>query len=223
MLLAPQRAVVEAMHEDRDPLPASLFERADTSADSLFYTEPRLVTHIDDATIGALTAYYQEILFAGATVLDLMSSCVSHLPESPILGEVVGLGMNEVELRANPRLSDFTIHDLNQDPVLPYGNSRFDFVFIAVSIQYLIRPLEVFAELIRVLRPGGQIVIAMSHRCFPTKAIRAFHVLDGPGRVKLVSEYLSRTAGLTEPEFIDRSPANADPLWLVRSKKNSAR
>ena len=52
-----------------------------------------------------------------------------------------------------------------------------------MSIQYLVRPAEVFAELRRVLRPGGVSVVAMSHRCFPTKAVRAFHELPAEGRL----------------------------------------
>jgi hypothetical protein len=38
-----------------DSLPREWFERIDPSPDALFYTAPRLVNHIDDATIAALT------------------------------------------------------------------------------------------------------------------------------------------------------------------------
>jgi SAM-dependent methyltransferase len=204
-------------HGDADALPPALFERADETPDLLFYAQPRFVTHIDDATIAALTRYYAEILFADADVLDLMSSWVSHLPASPELGRVAGLGMNEAELAGNPRLTERLVHDLNSDPNLPYENGSFDFVFIAVSIQYLVRPLAVFADIARVLRPGGQIVVSMSHRCFPTKAIRAFQSLGASERVQLVAEYIVRAQEFAKPEFIDRSPPGADPLWLVRA------
>ena len=204
-------------HGDADALPAALFERADETPDTLFYAQPRFVTHIDDATIAALTDYYAEILFAGADVLDLMSSWVSHLPEKPQLGRVAGLGLNDAELAGNPRLTESLVHDLNDDPSLPYDTESFDFVFIAVSIQYLVRPIEVFAEIARILRPGAQIVISMSHRCFPTKAIRAFHVVGANERTQLVNEYMVRACGFDAPEFIDRSPQGADPLWLVRA------
>ncbi|MFP8871719.1 MAG: methyltransferase domain-containing protein [Myxococcota bacterium] len=138
-------------------LPGFAFERQDESADALFYSAPRLVVHIDDATIAALTQFYGETLTAGADVLDLMSSWVSHLPTQPPLGRVAGLGMNAQELAANPVLQDSVVHDLNADSRLPYDDESFDFVVNAVSVQYLKRPFEVFADIARVLRPGGHL------------------------------------------------------------------
>lgn len=195
--------------------PPELFDRIDKSADGLFYLQPRFVAHIDEATIRALTNFYGERLFDGATVLDLMSSWISHLPEQPKLTRVAGLGMNAEELAGNPRLNDHTVHDLNADPSLPYASDAFDFVLIAVSIQYLVRPFEVFNEIARVLRPDGQVIVATSHRCFPTKAIRAFHEQTPKERMQLIAEYIRRTDGFLEPELLDRSPPGADPLWLV--------
>jgi SAM-dependent methyltransferase len=202
---------------DPDPLPAALFERIDDTADALFYLQPRFVVHIDDATIAALTGFYAEIVFPGAEVLDLMSSWVSHLPAEPDLGRVAGLGMNAAELDGNPRLTERVVRDLNQDPALPWETASFDFAFIAVSIQYLTRPLAVFADIARVLRPGGQLVVSMSHRCFPTKAIRAFHGSGRDERMALVAEYVRHAGGFDLPAALDRSPANADPLWIVRA------
>jgi SAM-dependent methyltransferase len=201
------------------PLPDSAFDRIDEQPDSGFYAMPRLVVHIDGATISALTRFYGEVLFAGADVLDLMSSWVSHLPETPSLGRVAGLGMNAEELAANPRLSDAVVQDLNADPTLPYADASFDFVLNAVSVQYLKRPFEVFAEVGRVLRPGGRSIVAMSHRCFPTKAIRAFHVPGAEHRFRLVELYHTETGCFDEIESLDRSPATADPLWLVVARR----
>ena len=170
-------------------LPSAGFARQDESADALFYAQARMVVHIDDATIKALTAYYSEIIFDEANVLDLMSSWVSPLPAEAKLGRVSGLGMNAEELAANPRLNDWVVRDLNTSPVLPYEDESFDFVLNAVSVQYLAQPIEVFAEIGRVRRPGGTSVVAMSHRCFPTKAIRFFHASSGAERCQLVERY----------------------------------
>jgi len=195
-------------------LPQGLFARHDESADSDFYREPRFVTHIDDATIAALTEFYRTFIPDDADVVDLMSSWISHLPSEKPYGRVAGLGMNAAELAANPQLSDFSVHDLNADPALPYNADAFDRATIAVSIQYLTRPVEVFKSLGMTLRPGAQICIAMSHRLFPTKAIAAFQRLPPAERVRLVITYLE-LSGFADVEFIDRSPEGADPLWLV--------
>ena len=193
--------------------PDRLFEREDETSDTLFYREPRFVAHIDDVTIGALTAYYREFLPGGCRILDLMSSWISHLPDVDY-PRVAGLGMNERELAANPRLTDFVVHDLNADPRLPYEDETFDRAMIAVSMQYLVRPVEVFRDLRRVLVGGGRVAIAMSHRCFPTKAILAFRALGPADRVRLVSAFLHQ-AGFGDIGFEDRSPPRGDPLWVV--------
>lgn len=208
-----------AERTDEPPLPEALFERIDTEPDDRFYAQPRLVQHIDPATIAALSAFYGEILTEGADVLDLMSSWVSHLPPQPALGRVAGLGMNAEELAANPRLTEHRVQDLNLEPALPWGDGAFDLALIAVSIQYLVQPVAVFAELARVLRPGGSVVVSTSHRCFPTKAVRAFHVLGPAERLQLIGEYARRAGGFEPAVVHDRSPADADPLWIVTAER----
>ena len=195
------------------------FDRSDESDDARFYAVPRLVVHIDAATIAALTAAYRELLAPGSDVLDLMSSWVSHLPDDLPLGRVAGLGMNEVELSRNPRLDDHLVHDLNREPALPYADESFDAIVNAVSIQYLTRPREVFASAARVLRPGGLHVVAMSHRCFPTKAVRVWHILPPSERIDIVKQYFRQAGGYGEPEVLDRSPMGADPLWIVVARR----
>jgi ubiquinone/menaquinone biosynthesis C-methylase UbiE len=127
--------------------------------------------------------------------------------------------MNAEELAANPQLGDWSLHDLNRDPELPYEDGSLDAVLNAVSVQYLVRPLEVFASIARVLRPGGLSIVAMSHRCFPTKAIRVFHQLSGGDRLQLVASYHEMAGGFTDVQQLDRSPAGADPLWLVVARR----
>jgi len=202
-------------------LPPGATDRVDESPDEHFYAMPRMVVHIDAATIEALTDHYAEILFEGADVLDLMSSWVSHLPDTPALGRVSGLGMNEQELTANDRLADRVVQDLNMDPSLPYADASFDFVLNAVSVQYLTQPHAVFAEVARVLKPGGRSLVAMSHRCFPTKAIRAFQVPGAEERFRLLRDYHSDCGDFDAIEALDRSPVGADPLWIVSATRRA--
>ena len=199
-------------------LPETLFRRTDESPDEEFYQTPRFVAHIDQATIDALTSFYREFIPAQARVLDLMSSWISHLPPGLELGRVSGLGMNAAELAANPQLTDSCVHNLNEDPLLPYETNAFDRVTLAVSVQYLVQPVAVMSSIHDVLADDGAICVAMSHRLFPTKAILAFRQLEPGNRIRLVSHYLER-AGFSEVEFIDRSPPDADPLWLVVGRR----
>lgn len=196
-------------------LPPQMFARQDESDDEHFYVEPRFVTHIDDATIDAITQYYREVIPAEADVLDLMSSWISHLPPEVGYTRVEGLGMNEAELARNERLTGYRVQNLNREPALPYEDASFDAALIAVSVQYLTRPTEVFAEIGRVLKPGGRCIVAMSHRLFPTKAIYAFHVLPPADRCRLVGAYMHGGGTIADVEALDRSPDNADPLWIV--------
>ena len=195
--------------------PAQFFRREDMSADRFFYEIPRLVTHIDDATIEALTAFYREVVPPQGRVLDLMSSWVSHLPPDARYARVAGLGMNDEELRNNPQLTDSVVHDLNADPALPYEDASFDIALCAVSVQYLTRPVEVFREVGRVLAPGGAFVVSFSHRMFPTKAVEVWRQLGPADRVRLVASYFGMAGNFGEPLFVDRSPEGADPLWIV--------
>lgn len=203
-------------------LPPELLTRLDDTPDAIFYSLPRLVTHLDASSLAALTDFYAEQLTAAQDVLDLMSSWVSHLPPGLALGHVAGLGMNGAELAANPRLTEQVVQDLNADPRLPWPDGRFDAVLNALSIQYLTRPLEVYAEVARVLRPGGVAIIAHSHRCFPTKAVRAFRDFPPADRLRLCSHYLDQTGAFATPERVDRSVPGADPLWIVFARRGPA-
>lgn len=203
------------MRASEKDIPARFFHRMDESPDEEFYLTPRFVPHIDQATIDALTEFYREFIPPGSRVLDLMSSWISHLPPEVTYAHVSGLGMNAEELAANERLDDHRVHDLNERPELPFADACFDAVLNAVSIQYLTRPVDVFREVARVLVPGGRHVVATSHRMFPTKAIRAWHVLPPPQRIELIQSYFARAGGFTPAEFLDRSPERGDPLWLV--------
>lgn len=203
--------------DDEPEMPPDWFDRQDESPDELFYEQPRFVRHIDQETIYELTDFYREFIPAGSKVLDLMSSWISHLPEEVEYAHVSGLGMNEAELKANRRLDDYVVHNLNDNPVLPYARDRYDRILIAVSVQYLTRPIEVLQSARDVLGTDGALCIAMSHRLFPTKAVKVFHALDPKDRNVLVQHYLAR-AGFRDMSTEERLSPGADPLWLVTAR-----
>ena len=195
------------------------FRREDEAPDADFYAQPRLVTHIDEAAIAAVTQLYREHLPAGGAVLDLMSSWVSHLPAEVAYSRVVGLGMNRTELAANPRLNGHVVHDLNRDPRVPFADAEFDAAAICVSIQYLTRPAAVLRDLGRVLAAGGPLVITFSNRCFPTKAVHAWLQNDDLGHAALIARYLKAAHIWADIEHLDRSPPAGDPLHAIVARR----
>jgi len=185
--------------DERLGLPQGAFTKIDAEEDELFYEPPRLVCHIDDGAIAALTEFYRAALPAGGALLDLMSSWVSHLPPEIDYAEVIGHGMNASELAANPRLSRWFVQNLNRDPQLALPEAGLDAAMICVSVQYLQQPVAVLREVLRVLRPGAPLVISFSNRCFWTKAVAIWRVLDDGGHARLVERYL-RHAGFERIE-----------------------
>ena len=203
------------------------FARQDEAGDGQFYCQPRLTHHLDIACRGEITRLYRRFLAPGQRVLDLMSSWVSHLPESLVDLHVAGLGMNRSELSANPRLAEQVVKDLNERSDLPWGDACFDSVICTASIEYLLRPREVLAEVRRVLKPGGICMLTFSDRWFPTKAIRVWGELhpferlgmvlslfQGAGFVDLETETLRGMKRPSDDKYADQR-AFADPMFAV--------
>ncbi len=211
--------------DDALGLPQGAFTRIDNEEDELFYEPSRLVYHIDDGAVAALTEFYRAALPAGAVLLDLMSSWVSHLPSETRYAEVIGLGMNAAELAANQRLDRRFVQNLNRDAQLPLADASVDAAMICVSVQYLQQPVEVLREVARVLRPGGPVVISFSNRCFWTKAVAIWRALDDDGHAALVERYL-RHAGFAPIEshrLAEWVEDQSDPLIAVVGRSPGGR
>ena len=151
--------------------------------------------HIDATAIEMVKNTYGRFLKDSMQVLDLMSSWQSHLPENLNLGRIVGLGLNERELKKNSQLTELVVQDLNVNPRLPFESNSFDVVICSVSVEYLIDPLAVFEEVSRVLRTDGHFIVTFSNRWFPTKAIKIWTELHEFERMGMVLEYFLRAGG----------------------------
>lgn len=194
------------------------FARVAGEADAGFYAMPRMVSHVDRTASAQIARLYRRLLTQGGRVLDLMAGWESHLADDHDASEVVGLGMNAEELDANPLLTDRRVHDLNVNPALPYADGEFDAVICSLSVEYLVKPFDVFAEVARVLRPGGRFVTTFSNRWFPPKVIRVWegmHEFERPG---LVLEYFLRDGLFTDLETwsIRGLPRPADDKYADR-------
>jgi len=210
--------------EDELGLPRGAFTKLDDEDDEVFYEPPRLVCHIDEGAIAALTGFYRNILPPNGVLLDLMSSWVSHLPPDIGYKEVIGHGMNAAELTANPRLNRWFVQNLNRETSLPLGDASLDAAMICVSIQYLQRPLAVLREIARALRPGAPLVVSFSNRCFWTKAVAIWRALDDEGHAHLVERYL-RGAGFARIEthrLAEWVEDLSDPMFAVVGRAPAA-
>jgi SAM-dependent methyltransferase len=195
------------------PFPRGFFDRADQQPDAVFYEPLRIVTHIDDGAIAAVGHLYERFGLTG-DVLDIMSSWVSHFRSAP--ASLTVLGMNAHELARNDMAHRAVVHDLNTDPRLPFDDDEFDAVTCCVSVDYLVRPVEVFADVARVLRPGGLFVVTFSNRCFPSKAIRGWLMTDDNGHLAIVRAYFEQSGAFEEPMAAHCNPgAHGDPLYAV--------
>lgn len=115
----------------------------------------------------------------------------------------MGHGLNAEELGRNPRLSHFFVRDLNKEPDgWALASDSFDAVLCCCSVQYLQYPERVFAEIQRVLRPGGVCIVTFTHNMFYDKAVSAWRDASMYSRVQLVKQYFMAVEGFTEPESL---------------------
>ena len=224
--------------EDDNPVSSgdkSSFSRLDSTSDSIFYSEPRFVEHVDEKAVESMTSYISDALLKpGDSVLDLCSSWTSHIrPGNTLeLKRVAGLGMNAKELEANKALTEWTVQDLNKDTnvKLPYEDESYDVILLQLSIDYLIHPLEVMKEASRVLKRGGKIAILFSNRLFLSKAVGLWTGVDDIEHAYTVGRYLHFcNGGFTNIKAEDLSTRKqkgkekvivGDPLFVVTATKS---
>ena len=144
--------------------------KEDNTDDLYFYAQPRLVHHLDESFRLCLTELYSELIESNSIILDLMSSWTSHLPTNIQYKKVIGHGLNKIELEKNTRLDSYWVQNLNSDQKLPLEDSSIDVCLIVAAWQYLQQPEEIAAELKRIIRPKGLLIVSFSNRAFWSKA-----------------------------------------------------
>ena len=200
--------------------PDEYFQKQDPRDDATFYNMPRKVVHIDDGAIQTVGTYFDHLLPAGGIYLDLMSSWRSHLPPGLDPAEVVGLGMNADEMADNPQLDSYMVHNLNNNPILPFEAARFDGAMCTVSVQYLQQPFAVFAEVNRVLKPGAPFIVTFSNRCFPTKAVAVWLGTTDEQHMALVTRYFEGGGAWDNIQAEATTRRWRDPLYAVWAYKS---
>ncbi|XP_078428938.1 S-adenosyl-L-methionine-dependent methyltransferases superfamily protein [Wolffia australiana] len=222
-----EQALMNVEWPEKFPFKDEDFTRYDESPDTYFYSEPRFVTHIDDPAINALTKYYSKVFpptnSPGISLLDMCSSWVSHYPPGYKQDRIVGMGLNEDELKRNPVLTEYIVQDLNVNPKLPFEDNVFDVITNVVSVDYLTKPLDVFKEMNRILKPGGLAIMSFSNRCFWTKAISIWTSTGDADHSLIVGSYFHYVGGYEAPVGVDISPnpGRSDPMYVVYARKKS--
>jgi len=209
------------------------FSPLDDGDDALFYETDRFVSHLDSLALSTVQHLIGQLITEKNPVtLDLMAGWDSHIADDLKASDIVGLGLNENELKKNKNLTRYVLHDLNRDPHLPFPDSTFDVVMNTVSVDYLTQPIEVFKEVARILKPGGLFLVIFSNRMFPQKAVKIWRESDENERVILVNDFFdlsgsfektSHFASKGKPRPKDDKYAGetlaSDPIYAVFAEK----
>lgn len=229
-----EKNVAENTTSSTNPiLGTDAFSRLDESDDSEFYARDRFVSHLDSLALATVEKLIETLVVEeNPAILDLMAGWDSHIPDHLRASEVVGLGLNENELRKNKVLSEVVIHDLNKDPRLPFPDNRFDVVINTVSVDYMTKPAQVFREVARILKPGGLFLVIFSNRMFSEKAVKVWREAGEEERVLVVEDFFKKAGAFEKPiGFLSKGkprPKNdkyadlgipSDPIYAVYADK----
>ncbi len=171
--------------------PAGFFTRAET--------ERRSAARLDDAAVAALRDLYSDLRIDGR-VLDLCGASGEHFEVPP--DELV------------PFAGD-------PDRALPYGDGEFDDVLCSGGAGGMTHPFETFAEVARVIKPGGRFVCTFADRFYARTMIAGWAAADDAGRVRIVRKYFERTAafGGAESDLRTSLTGTGDRLWAVWAQR----
>ncbi|MCU7837008.1 MAG: class I SAM-dependent methyltransferase [gamma proteobacterium symbiont of Taylorina sp.] len=203
--------------------------------DSIFYAAIETKPSVDQAALDQLKQFYTEKIQDNSKVLDFMCGSASHLPDKLQYLNVTGLGLNKSDLKANLNLDRTIIHDVNNNPQLPFENNEFDAIICSFSVEYITQPQKVFQQLARILKPGGLLIISFSEHYFKKKVISLWEDVHSFERMGIVLEYFRQCSefenlnsesirGLikyNEDPFISKNVYSC-PLFIISGNKKGS-
>ena len=214
---------MELSNDDRNKI--------DISNDEIFYYHPRYVHHLSASFRQRLTDLYSKYLLNHYTILDLMSSWVSHLPTHRKYKKIIGHGLNESELRANKRLDEFWVQNLNKTQNMPVEDSSVDIGLVVAGWQYLQYPEKVSLELSRIIKNDSLLIISFTNRAFWSKSPNIWTNSSELGRIEYVKSVLSVNGWSVEKIFNEKTYENrliglysseSDPFFSIIARNNKS-
>ncbi|MFH1847521.1 MAG: methyltransferase domain-containing protein [Candidatus Omnitrophota bacterium] len=160
---------------------------------SVFFSHVRKNPYVYLPLLEKIEAEIANLLPNGARVLDLMSGYNTYVPESARADEIVGIGLNNVELGLNSRLTDYYVQDLNQTTDINVEGERFDAAICASGIAYLENPLKLFVSAAKVLKPGGLLLIAFNFSFYNSEASKEWKNLSDVEKIDFVKNNIRKT------------------------------
>ena len=205
--------------------------KIDISDDEIFYQEPRYVYHLSLPFRTRLTNLYSEYIRNYYVILDLMSSWVSHLPKNLRYKQVIGHGMNDLELRANNRLDRYWVQNLNKIQNMPIEDSSVDIGLVVAGWQYLQYPENVSLELSRIIKSDSLLIVSFTNRAFWNKSPNIWLNSSEEKRIKYVISVLSANGWIVEKVFNEKTyekklfglySSESDPFFSVIARNNKS-
>ena len=201
-------------------------QKADETDDSLFYSTPKFVYHLDSNFRKNLSELYEEEIENNSSVLDIMSSWDSYLPKNIKYKKVIGHGLNKDELDRNKVFDKYWIQNFNTNQSIPLENETIDFCLMVAAWQYLQYPEKIAEEIARILNNKGKIIISFSNRAFWHKAPNIWTYSTEEERIDYVRKILISN-GFCEPKVIKKFTnrnsflpfMNNDPFYCIISEK----
>ena len=176
-------------------------QKLDETNDAIFYSTPKFVYHLDSNFRKNLSELYEEEFKNNCSVLDLMSSWDSYLPNPSNYKKIIGHGLNEKELKRNKSLESFWIQNFNLDQKIPLEDSSVDFCLMVAAWQYLQYPERISKEISRILSKNGKFLISFSNRAFWHKSPNIWVNSNEEQRIQYVRSVLIAN-GFDEPKVI---------------------
>jgi SAM-dependent methyltransferase len=154
---------------------------------------------LDDAAVASIRDLYSDLGIDGR-VLDLC-----------------GAGLEQFDVPPD----DLLVFDGDPNDKLPYGDDAFDDVLCTGGVGTFTGPSDTFAEVARVVRPGGRFVCTFTTQIFTARAVRGWATTDDAGRVRIVRAYFSLAAafGPAESDLRTSFTGTGDRLWAVWAAK----